>query len=141
MKRTGAVVNPFQMIALKQKIGAEDANNFAFPILVYLDAAKRGQGFIMAENALVRWIAMAQVIGSKSGNRAFYNLAVEAGGALFKACGRGEELLALTTGEYAALKKLMAAYLRILPDMQVKLFVFAANRAEELIAKMQSEDR
>lgn len=127
-------------LVLKQQLGQKDADDLSLPVLVYLDAAKRGEAGVGPENALVRWVLMAQVIGSKSGNRRFYDLAVAAGKALFGACGRGNDLLALTTGEYVALKKLMAAYLSILPTMQMKLFLFAVNRSEQLIAEMARED-
>jgi hypothetical protein len=106
------------------------------PTLLYLDSAKRGQGSIGAENALVRTVVIAQVIGSRSGNKAFYDCACRAGVQLAKAAGRGADLLALTTGEYMAMRHMVASYLRILPTLQVQMLVYAHRRAEELILEM-----
>ena len=86
-------MNPFTLVALKQRVGSEYADAQALPILIYLDAVCRGQGFIAAENALVRIVVIAQVLGSKSGNRALYDVACAGGKAVFSAAGRERDLL------------------------------------------------
>lgn len=136
MKRT---FTPIEMLVAKQRIGSEEADQHALPVLLYLDAAHRGQGCIAAENALVRLVLIVQVLGSKSGNRALYEISVKAAQSLFTAAGRGQELLAFTTGEYKAMRKLVSAYLRVLPGLQIIMLAFACNRADELIAEMRGE--
>ena len=126
-------MNPFTLVALKQRVGSEYANEQALPILIYLDAVCRGHGFIAAENALVRIVVIAQVLASRSGNRALYNVACAGGKAVFSAASRGRDLLAFTTGEHKAVHALVRAYLRILPMLEVAMFVHAASQAESII--------
>lgn len=133
MSRAKTALDPIAYLALKTKVGREKADELALPTLLYLDSAKRGQGSIAAENALVRTVVIAQVIGSKSGNRAFYDCACRAGVQLAKAAGRGTEWLTLTTGEYQALRHMVASYLRILPTLQIQMLAFSHRRADELI--------
>lgn len=136
MKRT---FTPIELMVAKQRIGDEEANRHALPVLLYLDAAHRGQGCIAAENALVRLVLIVQVLGSKSGNRALYDIGCKGGQALFTAAGRGAELLAFTTGEYQAMRKPVNSYLRVLPGLQILMLTFACGRADELIAEMRGE--
>lgn len=133
-------MNPLDLIALKHRVGHEHADQQALPILIYFDAAARGQGNATAENALVRLVVIAQCIGSKSGNRAFYDTACAAGAALFSAAGRGRELLAFTTGEHKAMRKMVNAYLRVLPTLEVAMLVVCCQRADEIIKRMQNQD-
>ena len=132
-------INPIALMVAKQRVGQEEADRHALPVLLYLDAAHRGRGCIAAENALVRLVVIVQVLGSKSGNRALYDIGCAAGTALFSAAGRGQELLALTTGEYKAMRKLVSAYLRVLPGLQLVMLGFACKRADELISEMRGE--
>lgn len=133
-------MTPIDLIVLNQRVGAEEADRQALPILIYFDAAWRGQGGIAAENALLRLVIIGQVIGSKSNNRAFYDVACAGGLALLKAAQRGNELLAFTTGEYQAMRKLVRSYLRVLPDLTIKMLLFAFKRADETISNMENED-
>ena len=126
-------MNPFTLVALKQRVGSEYADAQALPILIYLDSICRGQGFIAAENALVRIVVIAQVLASKSGNRALYNVACAGGKAVFSAASRGRDLLAFTTGEHKAVHALIRAYLHVLPMLEVSMFVHAASQAEAII--------
>lgn len=136
MKRT---FTPIELLVAKQRVGNVETERHALPVLLYLDAAHRGQGCIAAENALVRLTLIVQVLGSKSGNRALYDIGCKAGQALFTAAGRGAELLAFTTGEYQAMRKLVNSYLRVLPGLQILMLAFACGRADELIAEMRGE--
>lgn len=128
--------NPLALIAMKQKIGIADANTIALPILIYLDAAHRGKANIEAENSLVRLVVMTQVIGSMAKNRAFYDVALRAGVAMMSACGRQAALLSFTTGEYRAVRAMIAAYLRILPTMEISLLTRASVRSAEIVSGM-----
>lgn len=132
-------VTPIELMVAKQRIGNEEADQHALPILLYLDAAHRGQGCISAENALLRLVLVVQVLGSKSGNRALYDIGCKGVQALFTAAGRGAELLAFTTGEYQAMRKLVSAYLRVLPGLQIIMLAFACKRADEIIEEMRGE--
>jgi hypothetical protein len=139
MSRRPISLNPFELIARKQRLGDEEAGRLTLPFLIYLDAAKRGQGIIVAENGLAKWIAIAQIIGSAISHRPLYNFACDAGKALYRAAGRQESMLTLTTGEYIAMRKLMVMYLRILPEIEVQTMVGACVRAHELIEQMERE--
>ena len=140
MSRTKSAINPLEFMALKTRVGHEKADELALPTLLYLDSAKRGMGSLAAENALVRTVVIAQVIGSKSGTRAFYDCACRAGVQLAKAAGRGADLLALTTGEYSALRHMVASYLRILPTLQIQMLAYSHMQAERLIMEMAGEN-
>lgn len=136
MSRRPMSLNPFELIARKQRLGEEDANTMVLPVLLYLDAAKRGRADITASNGLAQWIAMAQIIASKIVHRPMYDIACGAGQALYRAAGRREALLSLTTGEYIALRKLMAVYLRVLPQLELQMMVAACARADQLVAQL-----
>lgn len=139
MKHRPVSRNPFALIAAKQKLGREEADRLTDPFLACLDAAKRGNCEAAIENGLVMWVLIAQIIGSNAKNRPFYDLACAAGAALFKAAGRSRELLSLTTGEYQTLKKLMIAYRKVLPDIEVAVMVGACAHADKIVAKMQQD--
>jgi len=139
MSRRPMSLNPFDLIARKQRLGEDDAATMALPVLLYLDAAKRGRADIAASNGLAQWIAMAQIIASKIVHRPMYDIACGAGQALYRAAGRRETLLSLTTGEYLALRKLMVVYLRILPQLELQTMVAACARADQLVDEMTRE--
>lgn len=125
-----------QLIAMKQRVGRAKADEMALPTLIFLDSAARGKANIAHENSLVKLVVINQVIGSKSGNRAFYDIAIKAGQAMLKACSRQAELLSFTTGEYQAVRKMVVSYLRILPTLEVSMLAFACTQAEAIIASM-----
>lgn len=132
-------MSAFDLIALKQPLGRDDADRMSMPALLYLDAAKRGAGTAAIENGLIRVVVIAQSIGSIKRNKKFYDLACAGGRALFAAAARQRELLAFTTGEYQAMRTMVAAYVRALPQLDVGSFVMAARRADEMIIEMTKE--
>lgn len=132
-------MSAFDLIALKQPLGRDDADRMSMPALLYLDAAKRGAGTAAIENGLIRVVVIAQSIGSIKRNKKFYDLACAGGRALFAAAARQRELLAFTTGEYQAMRAMIAAYVRVLPQLDVGTFVMAARKADATIIEMTKE--
>lgn len=118
------------IIAAKQKVEQEDADKIALPLLISLDAAKRGQAPAMLADTLTRHLMMAIVIWSRSNNKHLYNNSVKAWEALVKACRRPTQLLDLTTGEYAAIRLAVAQYVRAMPKLEVGMLVYASEAAE-----------
>lgn len=120
-------------MAAHQKVGQDDANEIALPVLIHLDAAHRGRGDANTANFLTKHILIALTIGSKSGNRPFYDIAGAAYDALRKACYRPTDLLSFTTGEYQAMKRWIASYLRVLPTATVGMMNFACANAQRIL--------
>lgn len=133
------VMNPLAIMAAHQKVGKEDTDKIALPVLIHLDIAHRGLGDATCANFLTKHILVALTLGSKSQNRPFYDLAGKAWGALAKACHRPDELLRLTTGEYQALRGLVAAYLRVLPTVTVGMLNLACANADKILRDMDKE--
>lgn len=118
-------INPLEILAGKQKVGREEANKIALPVLISLDAAKRGQATARLANNLTEHLIIAITVFSKAGNRPLYDCAAKAWLALCKACARPTDLLDLTTGEYAAIRVAIAYYLRALPNLEMCVFSYA----------------
>lgn len=124
---------PLAFLALKTKVGRDRTDELALPLLIHLDAVHRGQGHVSAENALIRLVVMGTNIGTLMNSRAFFDVATLASDKLMKACRRGDGALSLTTTEYQAVRKLVNAYLRVLPTLQMSTLVKAAMSADDLI--------
>lgn len=129
MTRTKELINPLAVIIGHQKVGQEDADKIALPVLCHLDAAKRGQGNGATADFLFQHLLTAQIMASKGGNKLIYNMSADAIAALIKAIARPSNLLNLTTGEYQAIRKCISAYLRILPTATVMAVGYAGQRA------------
>lgn len=133
------VLNPLAVMAAHQKVGQADTDMIALPVLVHLDMAKRGQADANCANFLTKHILIALSLGSKCGNRAFYDLAGKAWDQLAKAAARPDELLRLTTGEYQALRRMISAYLRIMPTVSVGALNVACANADKILNDMVKE--
>lgn len=133
------LINPLAALAGHQKVGREDTDAIALPVLIHFDAAHRGVGTADSANFLTQHILVALTIGSKSGNRAFYDMAGSAYDALRKACDRQTEYLTLTTGEYRTMKRWIAAYFRVMPSVTVMLMNFAAQNAARILSEFDGE--
>lgn len=133
------VHDPLHMMRMKQRFGQQDANKLILPVLLYLDAAHRGVANMAAEQALIRVIVVVQVLAYTSKNKALHAVSEQANAAMLKACSRDRTCLAFTTREYQKMRHLVAAYVRILPDLELASFVFACNRTEEILNRLQSE--
>lgn len=133
------LLNPIDVIGVHQKVGQEDTDAIALPVLCHLDAAHRGQADAAGANFLTKHIVIALTLGSKAGNRAFYDIAGAAYDALRKACMRPTEVLSFTTAEYQAMKRWIGAYLRVLPTCTVLALNHACKNAERVLADLDRE--
>jgi len=123
--------DPLMVIAGKTKIQPEDVDAIALPILIALDAAKRGKAPNSLSNTLARNMLAAAYIMTKNGNKAMYDTVANAWTALKSACERPTQLLDLTTKEYQALRKGVSTYLRTLPHIEAAMLVGAYKLADE----------
>lgn len=119
----------FDLIAVKQRIDADTCDQLAMVMLLALDAAKRGAAPAPVANTLTEHLLTSVAIWSKMGNKPLYLVGVKAWDALRKACARPTALLDLTTGEYAAIRKAIAYYVRALPRLEIGVLVAAQQRA------------
>lgn len=131
--------DPLARLAFKQRVGRERTDEIATPLLIHLDAAKRGQGGAEAENCLLWHIVLAQVIGSKSGNKEFFEAGCKASLNLAKAAKRCPKWLNLTTTEYKAIVVTVIDLIRLLPMLQIEMLAFAHFRTNELINDLKKE--
>jgi hypothetical protein len=122
-------------IARKQRVGEEDASLIGLPVLIHLDAAKRGQGPAAGQQFLYQHLIMASFIASRTQSKAFHAAVVAAVDALMKASKRPTKLLDLTTSEYTALRTAFSWYLRALPSLEVGLLNDACTVTERFISK------
>lgn len=129
------VINPLALVAAKQKVGEDDANEIALPVLVHLDAAKRGQGTAAGFNHLVLHVIIAAHVAAGTKSRTFYDCATRAYAALLKAGERKTKLLDLTTGEYASLRAAISMYLRALPNLEVGRLNQACEHGARIMAE------
>lgn len=124
-------INPMLVLAAHQKVGNADAAEIQLPVLIHFDAAKRGLGTEHSANFLTKHLVISLLLGSKSGNRAFYDLTGKAYDAMHKACARQTEYLAFTTGEYQALRTWLGAYFRAMPGVSVGMMNYACAEAQK----------
>lgn len=112
-------INPLLLVAAKQPVGQDDADEIALPVLVHLDAAKRGQCTASGVNHLTLHLIIASALASKTRSKAFHDACTKAYSMLEKAARRPTDLLDLTTTEYQALRTAFNWYLRALPKVEV----------------------
>lgn len=122
-------INPLLVIVGKQKVGQADADAIALPVLVSLDAAKRGLAPASLCNCITQHLLIACVIWTKMANKPMYDRSVTAWNAMVKACARPTDLLDLTTGEYQAIRTALSYYLRALPKVEVGTLSYAFTTA------------
>lgn len=127
------VINPLVLVAAKQRVGQEDADIIALPVLAWFDAAKRGQCNAAGCNHLTTHILIAAFIASATRSKTFYDCVDRAYKALIKAASRPTELLDLTTKEYASLRAAFSLYLRALPNVEVGILNRACKYAESVM--------
>lgn len=132
MSTKKANINPLILVACKQKVGEEDASQIALPVLIHLDAAKRGQCTGAGCNFLTSHLIMASYIAAATKSKAFHDAVTKAYAMLEKAAARPTSLLDLTTTEYQAIRTAISWYLRSLPRLEVGVL----NQACQASAKM-----
>lgn len=113
------LINPLALVACKQRVGDEDANDIALPVLIHFDAAKRGQCTAAGCNFLTSHLIIAAFLASATRSKAFHECVDRAYQALMKAASRPTDTLDLTTSEYSALRAAFSLYLRALPSVEV----------------------
>lgn len=128
MKR---IVNPIAVLGAKQRLGEDDAKQFALIPLIFLDAAKRGKCPHAGYNTLATTILAAASIASQTRSKAFYDLANRAYGLLVKAGMRPTDSLDLTTTEYNAVRAVISWYVRALPTLEIGIFSRAYSLAKK----------
>lgn len=127
------VINPLVLVAAKQRVGKDDADAIALPVLVWFDAAKRGQCTNTGLNHLTTHVIIASWIAARTRSKAFHDACSHAFDMLRKAAMRPGDLVALTTKEYEACKKALGWYVRALPNCEVLTLSKACQEAERIM--------
>jgi hypothetical protein len=133
MTRQAPNINPLALIACKQRAGQEDADAIALPVLCWFDAAKRGQCTNTGLNHLTTHVLIAMHIAAMTKSKVLDDICKKGYDMLYKAAGRPGDLLALTTPEYAALKKVFGWYVRALPNCEVAILSAACAKTEKIM--------
>lgn len=128
-----ANINPLVLVAAKQKVGQEDADLIALPVLAWFDAAKRGQCTATGCNHLTTHLIIATAIAARTKSKIFYDICREGYDALMKAAARPTKLLDLTTTEYQKIRKALGWYIRSLPQCEVHHLNMACKHAEKIM--------
>lgn len=126
-------MNAFDLIALKQKVGKEYAEEVELFVLIRFDAAKRGLLGAVGYNFISRHLVQAQYIFAKLKAPNELLLAQLAGTAWIKAGARPTEKLDLTTNEYMAMRYGLKAYFRALPRIERNTYLQACNVADQAV--------
>jgi len=126
-------VTPFELIALKQKVGHEYADEAALFVLIHFDAAHRRQLGPIGYNFISRHLVMAQYIFAKLRQPAMLDVVRVAGTAWQRAGARPGEFASLTTAEYGAMCAGLRVYLRTLHKIEVGTFRQACNVADQVM--------
>lgn len=123
--------NPLDLLAMKQKVGQEDADKTALPVLIHFDAAKRGRCTVAGAYLLTFHLICASYMARRLRRPVFHRQVTAAYAALGKASARPTELLALTTTEYHAIRPVLAKYLDDMPSFEVGMMAEAAQAASK----------
>lgn len=127
-------MNAFDLIALKQKVGREYADDVELFVLAHFDAAKRGKLGPVGYNFISRHLVQAQFIFARLRAPEMLLLARLAGTAWQNAGARPGELASLTTTEYTAMRAGLRAYFRALPKIEAGTYRQACNVADQVMA-------
>ena len=127
------IINPLVLVALKQRVGAEDTAAIELPVLLHFDAAKRGQCTAAGVNFLTSHLIIASYLASRLRSQQFHDHVTAADAALQKAAKRDTEPRDLTTGEYQLLRKAFSWYFRAMPSIEVGMMDQACKTAERMI--------
>lgn len=122
--------NPLDIFARKQRVGSDDADAIALPLMIHFDAAKRGQCTAAGANFLTTHLIIASYLAAKLKAKPFHDRVTAAYAALKKASDRPTRLLDLTTGEHKEIALALKVYLCALPDVEMGLMEEACRAAE-----------
>jgi hypothetical protein len=126
-------VTPFELIALKQKVGHDYADEAALFVLIHFDAAHRGQLGAIGYNFISRHLVQAQFIFAKLRQPALLDVVRVAGEAWQRAGARDGEFASLTTAEYGAMRAGLRVYLRTLHKIEAGTYRQACNVADQVM--------
>lgn len=127
-------INPLVLVGLKQRVGQEDADLIALPVLAWFDAAKRGQCTATGCNHLTTHLIIASYLAARTKSKKFHDIVTAGYAALGKAAERPTNLLDLTTKEYATLRLAIGWYVRALPLVEVAALNEACKVAEKAMS-------
>ena len=133
MSARKANINPLLLVVAKQRVGQEDADAIALPVLCWFDAAKRGLCTNTGLNHLTTHIIIASWIAARTKSKAFHEACTHAFDMMRKAATRPGDTVALTTTEYAVIRKAFGWYIRALPDCEVLTLNRACKEAEKIM--------
>lgn len=126
-------MSPFELIALKQKVGKEYSAEVELFVLIQFDAAKRGRLGPVGYNFISRHLVQAQYIFARLKEQKYLDLLRAAGTAWQKAGSRPTDHLDLTTTEYTAMRAGLAAYFKTLPKIEAGTYRQACNVADQIM--------
>lgn len=126
-------MTPFELIALKQKVGAEYADEVALFVLCHFDAAKRGRCTAQGYNFISRHLVQAYFIAARLKDPRAMQRIQAAGDAWRKAGDRPAEAADLTTTEYTTVRDGLKLYFRALPKIEAGTYRQACNVADQLM--------
>lgn len=126
-------MHPFELVALKQKVGHDYADEAALFLLIHFDAAHRGKLGAIGYNFISRHLVQAQFIFAKLRQPALLDVVRVAGEAWQRAGGRPGEFASLTTAEYGAMCAGLRVYLRTLHKIEAGTYRQACNVADQVM--------
>jgi hypothetical protein len=127
-------MSPFELIALKQKVGREYADEAELFVLVHFDAARRGRCDTIGYNFISRHLVMAQYIFAKLKAPDLLRATQHAADAWRSAGERPTKNADLTTPEYIAMRHGLHAYFRALPRIEAGTYRQACNVADQVMS-------
>ena len=127
-------MNPFELIATKQKVPQDYADEVALFVLIHFDTAKRGLCGVAGYNFVSYHLVAAQYIFARLKYPPGLERARNAGVAWGKAGARQTAFVDLTTQEYLAVRACLQAYLRAIPKIEVGTYRQACNVADQAMA-------
>lgn len=126
-------MTPFDLIARKQRVGADDTALIELPVLIVLDAAKRGVCPAAGVNFLTSHMVIAVYLAKALKLPMLHKQAMAAFDAINHASGRMREVMDLTTTEYRALRDVLKSYFRVLPLVEVGILTDASRESARLM--------
>lgn len=123
----------FRLIASKQRVGLDDTAAAELPVLLHLDAAKRGQCNGAGHQFLTHHLIAAICVAKMMKCAPMVALVEKGYAALHKASARPTQLLDLTTTEYQAIRKALIAYFRAMPGLEIGVMVEAQETATQIM--------
>jgi hypothetical protein len=140
LDRAVASVMPFMVIAAKSRIPQEDADLISTVVLICLDEVKRGRAPNQIANTLTEHLATAQALWAGMANRPLYDQAVKTWHLWCRACNRDTHRpIALTTGEYNAVRITVSYYLRSLTQLEIGRLVKAKHTADAFLKSVTGQ--